>query len=217
VIRFENVSKSYPASGGRKTVLDRSNAVFETGQNYAIMGGNGAGKSTIMRMISGADVPTSGDIVRDEMPSWPLGFHGGFNVNMTGRENVVFVARIYGLDVDRVLDESCAFAEIGKNIHLPVSAYSSGMKQRLAFGLSLAIRFDTYLIDETIAVGDVRFRKKCQQVLLDRLGSSRVIMISHSVKTIAHYCQRGMFLWQGQLYEYDDIKALIADYRKFCG
>lgn len=217
MIRFENVSKSYPASGGRKTVLDRSNAVFETGQNYAIMGGNGAGKSTIMRMISGADVPTSGDIVRDEMPSWPLGFHGGFNVNMTGRENVVFVARIYGLDVDRVLDESCAFAEIGKNIHLPVSAYSSGMKQRLAFGLSLAIRFDTYLIDETIAVGDVRFRKKCQQVLLDRLGSSRVIMISHSVKTIAHYCQRGMFLWQGQLYEYDDIKALIADYRKFCG
>lgn len=216
MIRFSNLSRHYDTKVGRKQVLDRVNAVFEDGQNYAIMGPNGAGKSTLMRLISGADMPSSGRIDRDEIVSWPLGFYGGFNGTMTGRENVAFVARIYGQDPRRVLQEAEAFAEIGKSIALPVSTYSTGMRQRLAFGLSLAIRFDTYLIDEITAVGDARFKKKCAEALSARLETSRVIMISHTISTIQKYCQRGMLLWQGALYEYDDTEALIADYKKFC-
>ena len=217
MIRFRDVTREYPSKSGRKVVLDRSNAVFETGGNYALMGPNGAGKSSVMRMISGVDRPTAGLVERDEMTSWQMGFHGGFNGTMTGRENVVFVARIYGQDPDRVLSETEAFAEIGKSIEAPVGTYSTGMRQRLAFGLSLAISFDTYLIDEVIAVGDARFRKKCEAALTGKLDASRVIVISHTIATIRKYCQRGMLLWKGDLFEYDDLEELIRDYGRLCG
>lgn len=216
MIRFEDLSKSYAAPGGRKVVLDRSNAVFETGRNYAVMGPNGAGKSTVMRLISGADLPSSGRVLREEVTSWPLGFHGGFNGTMTGRENVAFVARIYGHDPEPVLAAAEEFAEIGAAMHMPVSSYSTGMKQRLAFGLSLSMRFDSYLVDETISVGDARFRRKCEEALGRRMSTSRVIMISHSEKMVRKYCDRGMLLWKGSLYEYDDVESLIADYRRLC-
>ena len=216
MIRFRDLSKSYAGRDGRKTLLDRSNALFEPGRNYAIMGPNGAGKSTVMRLISGAELPSSGVVERAELTSWPLGFHGGFNGTMTGRENAVFVARIYGQDPTPVLAAAEDFAEIGRAIDMPVGSYSTGMKQRLAFGLSLAVRFDSYLIDETISVGDRRFRRKCEKALGDRLRESRVIMISHSETMVRKYCDFGMLLWGGHLYEYDDMKALIRDYRRFC-
>lgn len=216
MIRFLDLSKSYQSPEGRKLVLEGSHAVFESGRNYAIMGPNGAGKSTVMRLISGAELPSSGVIERREVTSWPLGFHGGFNSTMTGRENVTFVARIYGQDPRPVLASAEEFAEIGSAIDMPVGSYSSGMKQRLAFGLSLSIRFDSYLIDETISVGDARFRRKCEEALADRMLSTRVIMISHSEKMARKYCDAGMLLWRGQLHEYDDVEELIADYRRLC-
>lgn len=216
MIRFLDLSKSYGAPAGRRLILDRSNAVFEDGHNYAIMGPNGSGKSTVMRLISGADLPSAGQVLREENTSWPLGFHGGFNGTMTGRENVAFVARIYGQDPGPVLAAAEEFAEIGAAIHMPVSSYSTGMKQRLAFGLSLSIRFDSYLVDETISVGDARFRRKCEEALAGRMTSSRVIMISHSEKMVRKYCDRGMLLWQGSLFEYDDLDDLIRDYKKLC-
>ena len=216
MIEFENISKHYKTKVGRKQILTDACATFESGKNYAIMGPNGAGKSTLMRLLSGADKPSTGQINRDELVSWPLGFHGGFNGTMTGRENVAFVSRVYGQDPKRVLKEAEDFAEIGKSIALPVATYSSGMKQRLAFGLSLAIRFDTYLIDEVTAVGDARFKNKCAAALTDRLQASRVIMISHSITTIRKYCQSGMLLWKGALYEYEDIENLISDYKALC-
>ncbi|PVH27274.1 ABC transporter ATP-binding protein [Pararhodobacter oceanensis] len=216
MIRFHDLSKSYPSYGGRHHVLDRSNAVFEAGVNYALMGHNGAGKSTVMRMVSGADLPTSGWVERQGMVSWPLGFSGGFNSTMTGRENVLFVARTYGQNTAEVLEAAADFAEIGKSMEMPVSTYSTGMKQRLAFGLSLAISFDTYLIDEVTSVGDARFKRKCDEALLGRLATSRVIMISHSETTIRKYCQAGMLLWDRNLYEYDDIEELIKDYKTVC-
>lgn len=217
MIRFCDVSRSYASRTGRKVVLDRSNAVFETGGNYAIMGPNGAGKSSVMRLISGADKPTAGRVERDEMTSWQMGFHGGFNSTMTGRENAVFVARVYGQDPERVLAETEEFAEIGRSLEAPVGSYSTGMRQRLAFGLSLAVSFDTYLIDEVIAVGDARFRKKCETALLGKLDASRVIVISHTIATIRKYCERGMLLWEGDLFEYDDLEELIRDYGRLCG
>lgn len=216
MIRFHDVSKIHSGKGQHKLILDGSNALFETGWNYALMGPNGSGKSSVMRLISGADRPNSGHIERDEMVSWPLGFHGGFNGTMTGRENVIFVARIYGQDPDRVLHETAEFAEIGKAMGAPLSTYSTGMRQRLAFGMSLSMRFDTILVDEIIAVGDTRFRKRCMEALDARLEDSRAIVISHTLATIRKYCKRGMLLLDGTLYEYDDIEGLIRDYREFC-
>lgn len=216
MIRFIDLSKSYGGPAGRRTVLENSHAIFEGGRNYAIMGPNGAGKSTVMRLISGADLPSAGRVERQEVTSWPLGFHGGFNGTMTGRENVIFVARIYGQDPRPILSAAEAFAEIGAAIDMPVSTYSSGMKQRLAYGLSLSIRFDSYLIDETIAVGDARFKRKCEEALADRMAGTRVIMISHSEKMVRKYCDAGMLLWKGQLHEYDDVGELIRDYRRLC-
>ena len=216
MIRFHDVSKTHTGKGQRKLILDGSNALFETEGNYALMGPNGSGKSSVMRLISGADRPNSGQVERDEQVSWPLGFHGGFNGTMTGRENVIFVARIYGQDPEQVLAETAEFAEIGKAMAAPLSTYSTGMRQRLAFGLSLAMRFDRILIDEIVAVGDTRFRKRCMDALEERLEASRVIVISHTLATIRKYCQRGMLLLDGTLYEYDDVEALIRDYRAFC-
>lgn len=216
MIEFDRVSKAYKTKTGPRVVLDSSEALFASGRNYAIMGPNGAGKSTVMRLISGAEMPSSGQVMRDELVSWPLGFHGGFNGTMTGRENVRLVARIYGQNVDEIIALAQDFAEISGAFDEPVGSYSSGMKQRLAYGLSLAIRFDTYLIDETISVGDARFKKKCEKHLLNALGGSRVIVISHSVKMIQKYCDCGMLLWKGQLYEYEKIETLMKDYERLC-
>ena len=216
MIRFEAVTKVYNVKDVRKLILDDVNFVFEDKRNIAIMGHNGAGKSTLMRMLAGIELPTSGRVHRDEKVSWPMGFTAGFNGTMTGVENARFVARIYGEDTERVLAQVQAFAELDKSLALPISTYSSGMKARLAFGLSLAINFDCYLIDEITAVGDRRFKMKSEAALKNKIRNARVIMISHSEKTIRDYCDCGILVYGAKLYFYDDLDTLISDYRKFC-
>lgn len=216
MIRFDEVTKIYNVKNVRKLILDDVSFVFENKRNIAIMGQNGAGKSTLMRLLAGIELPTSGRISRDEKVSWPMGFSAGFNGTMTGVENIRFVARIYGEDTERVLAQVQDFAELDKSLALPISTYSSGMKARLAFGLSLAINFDCYLIDEITAVGDRRFKKKSQTALNAKIEDARVIMISHAEKTIRDYCDSGILLYEAKLYFYDDINALISDYQTFC-
>lgn len=216
MIAFENLTKVYTVKDVRKVILQDASYRFEEGQNVALMGRNGAGKSTMMRMIAGIELPTAGRVQRTERVSWPMGFAQGFNGLMTGVENIRFVARIYGSDTQDVLEQVQDFAELGRSLHLPIETYSSGMKARLAFGLSLAIRFDCYLIDEITAVGDVRFKKKSERALRDTIENARVVMISHSEKTIRDYCDAGVLVHGGQLYHYDDISALLKDYNKFC-
>jgi capsular polysaccharide transport system ATP-binding protein len=215
MISLDTVTKIYKVKDVKKVILDQVSFTFDTGLNIAVMGHNGAGKSTLMRMIAGIELPTSGLITRDEKVSWPLGFASGFNGLMTGVENVRFVARIYGEDTERVLADVQEFAEIGRSIDLPISTYSSGMKARLAFGLSLAINFDCYLIDEITAVGDRRFKKKSEVALKSKIRDARVIMISHAEKTIRAYCDTGVLIYQGNMYFYDTIDGLLNDYRKF--
>lgn len=216
MIHLEMVTKIYNAKNVHKLILDEVTFTFEDNYNIAIMGPNGAGKSTLMRMLAGTELPTSGRLHRDEKVSWPMGFSAGFNGTMTGIENARFVARIYGADTENVLARVRSFAELGDSLALPISTYSSGMKARLAFGLSLAINFDCYLIDEITAVGDRRFKKKSEAALKDKIHHSRVIMISHSEKTIRDYCDRGILLYEGKLYYYDDLDSLILDYQKYC-
>lgn len=216
MISFESVTKIYNVKNVRKLILDDVSFVFENRRNIAIMGHNGAGKSTLMRMLAGIEPATTGRIGRDEKVSWPMGFSAGFNGTMTGVENARFVARIYGENTESVLEQVQDFAELGASLDLPISTYSSGMKARLAFGLSLAVNFECYLIDEITAVGDRRFKKKSEAALKDKIRDARVIMISHSEKTIRDYCDSGVLVYGSKLYFYDDLDDLIADYRKFC-
>jgi capsular polysaccharide transport system ATP-binding protein len=214
MIRLENVFKFYRTEGHTKIILDHASMTFERGWSYGFLGVNGAGKSTSMRMISGIELPNSGRIRRGVRVSWPLGFSTGLHPLMTGRENVKFVARAYGADVRSVVNFVEDFAEIGDYMDVAVRTYSSGMNARLAFGLSMAIEFECYLIDEITAVGDARFQARCNEAFERRRRNADLIVISHSMATIKQFCQRAVVLVDGQLLHYDDIDKGIEVYNK---
>ncbi len=168
MIELRKVTKVYKTKVGRNVVLDDISLTIPPRRGLGIIGRNGAGKSTLLRIIGGAEQPTAGDVIRRGRVSWPLGFAGGFNGSLTGEENCRFVARIYGLQYDYVVEKTRSFAEIGDYFFMPVRTYSSGMRARVAFGLSMAIDFDMYLVDEITAVGDKLFRKKCRAAFDER-------------------------------------------------
>ena len=212
MIRMTNVRKTYRANRVRKVVLDDVSAVFDTRHAYGILGLNGAGKSTLMRIIAGTEQPDRGRIYRGV--SWPLAFNQGFHPGMTGRENLTFVANIYGVSPRYVTEFVIDFAELGAYIDAPVSTYSSGMQSRLAFGMSMAIEFDFYLIDEVTAVGDERFTARCTQALLERRQRSGLMLVSHGIGAIKSLCDRGAILKDGKLTLFDDVDTAIEHYRR---
>lgn len=212
MIVFEDVHKSYPMRSGRRVILDRLNIVFDTRKNIGILGLNGAGKSTLIRLISGIELPDRGRIRRMVNVSFPLGYVGCFAGNMTGRENTAFLARIYGYNVDEVVDFVEAFAELGEYFDEPFRTYSSGMSSRLGFGVSIALEFDVYLIDEGFSAGDARFTARCQAMFQERLKTRHVIIVSHATETLLTYCDIGATLHNGKLTYYDDIKEAISRY-----
>jgi capsular polysaccharide transport system ATP-binding protein len=214
MIQLNNVFKYYRSHGHTKVVLDHINTHFTAGRSYGILGVNGAGKSTMMRLIAGTELPNSGRVRRNVRVSWPLGFSGGMHPKMTGRENVKFVARVYGQNMRKTIDFVEDFAEIGAYIDVPIMTYSSGMLARLAFGLSMAIEFECYLIDEVTAVGDARFAARCQIEFEKRKKNSDIIMISHNMGTIRSYCTRGVVLAGGKLYEFPQVDDAIELYKK---
>lgn len=213
MIEFRHVSKHYQMNGAVKTILKDLNFRLPKTRNLALIGRNGAGKSTILRMISGTLRPDRGVILREGRISWPMGFSGGFHPALTGRQNARFVARIYGADTDDLVRYVEEFAELGPFLDMPVQTYSSGMKARLAFGVSLAARFDCYLVDEITAVGDALFRQKCQKAFTEKLAQSQVIMVSHSEATLREYCQSALVLEAGTMRYFDNIDDGIAAYR----
>ncbi len=210
MIRLENVSKSFFLHGEERIIAQNVNVVFPTGVSVAMLGRNGTGKSTLLSMIGGTSAPTAGRILSDGTISWPVGFAGSFNNELTGAQNVRFIARVYGVDSEEMVDFVGDFAEIGQQYHEPVRTYSSGMRSRLAFGLSMGVRFDCYLVDEVTSAGDARFRKKSLQIFTDRMGKSGAIFVSHGMETVRRFCTAGAVLEQGQLTYYDDIEEAIA-------
>ncbi|HEX8076611.1 MAG TPA: ABC transporter ATP-binding protein [Chthoniobacterales bacterium] len=214
MIRLDNVFKYYRTHGHTKVVLDHISMDFMAGRSYGILGINGAGKSTLMRVLGGTELANSGRIKRSVRVSWPLGFSGGLHPKLTGRENVQFVARIFGEDLRKTIDFVEDFAEVGAYFDAPISTYSSGMMARLAFGVSMAIDFECYLIDEVTAVGDARFAARCKAEFEKRKSRSDIIMVSHSMQTIQEYCNRGLVLAGGRLYEFRSIDEAIELYKK---
>jgi capsular polysaccharide transport system ATP-binding protein len=210
MVILDDIWKSYRTRGDEKFVACGINAVFPTGVAVALLGRNGAGKSTLMRLIAGTQKPTRGRIWSDGTISWPVGFAGSFHGELTGAQNVRFVARIYGVDTDMLSAFVEDFAELGAHYHLPFRSYSSGMKSRLAFGLSMGIRFDTYLVDEVTSVGDQRFKEKANEVFQKRIGASGAIVVSHSMGIIREMCSKAAVLEDGILKMYDDVEAGIS-------
>lgn len=214
MIRFENALKFYKTQQHVKVVLNHVSTVFESGSSYGLLGVNGAGKSTLLRLAAGTELPNSGHVRRTGRVSWPLGFSGGFHPQVTGRENIKFVARAYGEDVYRVTEFVEDFSELGDYLDAPVSTYSSGMMARLAFGLSMAVEFDCYLIDEITAVGDARFQKRCQDAFNERRKRSDLIIASHSMSTIKSYCTRAAVLVDGHLLMFNTVDKAIEVYSR---
>lgn len=209
MVVLENLYKRFTVRGEEKVVARNINAVFPTGSATALLGRNGAGKSTMMKMIAGTQKPTSGRIWSDGTISWPVGFAGSFHGELTGVQNVHFIARIYGVDTDALSDFVEDFAELGQHYFLPIRSYSSGMRSRLAFGVSMGIRFDTYLVDEVTSVGDARFKEKANAVFMERIGASGAIVVSHSMGLLKRLCSQAAVLENGELRMYDDVQEAI--------
>lgn len=209
MIRLERVSKSFRRDGVTKHILHDVSFDLPPGRNIAILGRNGAGKSTLMRLIAGTLRPDRGRILRRRRVSWAMGFSGSFHPALTGAQNTRFVARIYGRDtaaLDTIVQD---FAELGASYHLPVGTYSSGMKARLAFALSMGVDFEVYLVDEVIGVGDTAFRRKCATAFRQRMDRARVLMISHSATTLRQFCDAGLVMEAGRLTFFDTVEAAI--------
>ncbi|KKC24476.1 ABC transporter ATP-binding protein [Sphingomonas sp. SRS2] len=205
MIRFEDVSKTYHIRKFQKQVFSNLSFTVRRGESIGICGANGAGKSTLMRLIAGVEHPTSGKVTREMTTSWPIGLSSCFQPGMTGSDNVRFIARIYRQPEEEVLAYVEDFAQLGPYFHQPVRTYSSGMSSRLAFGTSLAINFDCYLVDEVTGAGDERFRKRSHEELYKRRESGTLIMVSHDPHTLEQYCDRGAVLYGGNLTFYDTV------------
>lgn len=207
---FENLSKGFWVRGEWYSVLDNLNLVLPHGKSLALLGRNGAGKSTLLKIISGTMPPTTGRVMVDGTVSWPVGFSGSFHRDLTGAQNTKFLARVYGVDTTTLTEFVEDFAELGKHFHMPMSTYSSGMYSRLAFGISMGIAFDVYLVDEVTAVGDTRFREKSAAVFAERMKTSSAVLVSHNTADIRKFCDAALLLHRGRLTYFDDIEAALA-------
>ncbi len=208
----ENLSKSYGAGHSRRQVLKGINLVVGRGERVAVLGRNGAGKSTLIKQIGGVELPDSGRVVRKMSISWPLGFNGGFQGSLTGYDNARFIARIYGISYPQTKAFVEEFTELGSALANPVKTYSSGMRFRLAFALSLAIEFDCYLIDEVIIVGDQNFQQKCVHELFEKRSDRAMLVASHDMTTIRELCTRAVIIHDGHLVEYCNMDEAIEAY-----
>ncbi|HQT73209.1 MAG TPA: ABC transporter ATP-binding protein [Acidiphilium sp.] len=215
MLELIDVCKRYPINHGRgeRVILDHVNLRVERGEKWGILGRNGAGKSTMIRIISGSDRPHSGRVIKDMSVSWPLAFGDAFQGSLTGRDNARLISRVYGVDFQNTLNEVESFAELGSYLNEPVKTYSSGMRARLAFAISMAIEFDCFLIDEGMSVGDHRFSQKCDVELFEKRGDRAMIIVAHQTDLIRDHCDRAAVLEGGKLHIYETVDSAIEAYQ----
>ncbi|MEO6172343.1 MAG: ABC transporter ATP-binding protein [Arenimonas sp.] len=212
MISLENVSKKYHTQHGSHIVLNNISLQVQKGEKIGILGRNGAGKSTLIRLLSGTERPDSGVIRSSMAVSWPLAFNGGFQGSLTGLDNVRFISRVYGVELDPVVQFVEEFADLGIYFREPVKKYSSGMRARLAFAISMAIEFDCYLIDEVLAVGDTRFHEKCEYELFEKRKDRSMIIVSHIGEQIKSHCDTIYVLHKGSIKRFNDINEAYEFY-----
>jgi capsular polysaccharide transport system ATP-binding protein len=212
MIELCGVAKRYRVRGGWHTVFEDVDLQVRKGEKVGILGRNGAGKSTLIRLISGSELPTRGTVDRAMSVSWPLALSSAFQGSLTGIDNAYFIARIYGADAATIIPYVADFSELGYYLREPVKTYSSGMRARLAFALSMAVEFDCFLIDEVIAVGDARFHDRCAAELFDRRSDRAMIIVSHELHYIQAHCDRACVLRDGRLLEFSDVTEACACY-----
>ncbi len=215
MIELRSITKSYRTNQGRKYIFRDLSFEIPSNRNVAIIGRNGAGKSTLMRLLGGQDTPDSGKIISSKTISWPVGLSGGFQGSMTGRQNVKFVARVYGAEGERmkeVVKYVEEFAEIGEYFDQPVNTYSSGMRGRVAFGLSFAFDFDYYLVDEAMSVGDAHFKKRATEAFEERVGKANILLVTHGMSQVRSFCDMVLLLNNGKIQRFDDVEEGIAAY-----
>lgn len=214
MIRLENISKAYRTRSGRNWVFRDVDFTVAPGEKIGILGRNGAGKSTLIRLLGRVEQPTTGRIVADMSVSWPLAFSGAFQHSLTGMDNLRFICRVYGKDPDAAAAVVDEFAELGRYMREPIKTYSAGMRARLGFGISLAVDFDCFLIDEIVAVGDTRFQEKCYQELFVKRKDRAMIIVSHSDRYIRDHCDRASVLAGGTLHHFTDMDEAYDYYHK---
>ncbi|WP_417725766.1 ABC transporter ATP-binding protein [Salipiger sp.] len=214
MIELHNLCKTYYLNGHRKVVADNISAVFPSGKAVGILGRNGAGKSTLLKMLAGTMDADSGYVTSTGTISWPVGFAGSFHPELTGLQNTRFIARVYGVDSDELTVFVEDFAELGDHFYLPTRTYSSGMRSRLAFGVSMGIPFDTYLVDEVTAVGDAAFKRKSEALFVERVTSSGAVMVTHALNQVRRLCHHAAVLEDGKLHFYEDVEGAIAHHQK---
>lgn len=214
MIDFRDISKGFWVRGEYLPVIRSLNLTLPSGRSLALLGRNGAGKSTLLSMVAGTMRPDTGQIISDGSISFIVGYAGSFHPELTGAQSTRFVARIYGVDSDELIEFVQDFAEIGKHFHMPIRTYSSGMKSRLAFGISMGIKFDTYLIDEATATGDERFKRKSKEVFRARMAESSAVMVSHNMSEVRAFCDAGLILHQGEIEVFNDIEDAIKRHKE---
>lgn len=217
MIELHNISKTYVLNGRSKVVAKNISVKFPARKAVAILGRNGAGKSTLLRIISGAEDPDSGYVLRRGSVSWPVGFSGSFHGDLTGLQNVRFIARVYGVDTDELVAFVEEFADLGQHFNLPIRTYSSGMRSRLAFGVSMGIHFDTYLVDEVTAVGDAAFKQKSEALFNQRVEECGAIMVTHTMGQVRRLCHHACVLEKGILHFYENVNEAIAHHERMMG
>ncbi len=212
-IRTRDIVMEYQTAIGLRRVLDGISFEIKAGEKIAVLGRNGSGKSTLLKIIGGVEPPTSGSVERGLFMSWPIAFAGGFETTMSGLDNIRFIARLYDRPIEDVVAFVDDFAELGRQLLLPVKVYSSGMRARLAFALTLAIDFECFLIDEVLAVGDQRFHRKCYDALFVQRRHCAMILVSHDVDAICSYCNRALVLKAGRGRVFEDVEFALEIYR----
>ena len=218
MIKLDRITKSYLLSGSKRHFVFKDlSFIFPEGANIGLIGPNVAGKSTLMNILGGIDIPDKGRVITNKSISWPVGLSGGLQGSLTARDNVKFVSRVYGYtgkemqEKVRYVEE---FAEIGEYFDQPIKTFSSGMRSRVTFGLSMAFDFDYYLIDEAGAVGDANFRKKSMSVYEEKLKSGNVILVSHNMNEVRSLCDHIVLISGGKAEVFDNIEEGISMYEE---
>lgn len=214
MLEFRNLTKRFVTNGKTKTIIEDLSLDLPAKCSLGLLGRNGAGKSTLLRMVSGSSEPTSGQIISQGLVSWPVGFAGSFHNDLTGLQNCRFIARIYGVDTDELVDFVEKFADIGQHFRLPIRTYSSGMRSRIAFAVSMGIQFDVYLVDEVTAVGDAAFRASADRLFKERTRNAGAVVCSHSMAQIRTLCDCGLVLHEGQGWYHDNVEDAIAHHEE---